>query len=145
MNNHLGASGRGVSNSIYSPGVSGIFGGAPAGGYQSRPVTAPVQSQAAGVSSGGRYTNTFRSSAFTHAEYEPPVKNDASAFTRADARQTQLPRPVFDRPAGSATPGTTTYEYAQASNGRPAQPAQKPADHPDFVNRDLINYKNSQK
>jgi hypothetical protein len=71
--NARGFTGRGASNSIASPGVSAIFGGASV--PQSRPDTAQsrVSTQSNGnyqdTSSLNRYTPTYKSSAFSHAEY----------------------------------------------------------------------------
>lgn len=84
--NTRGVNGRGPSNSIASPGVSAIFGGASV--PQSRPETAPVRSS---VPSNGntqdtvslnRYTPTYKSSAFAHTEYQPPLRTTDSAADR---------------------------------------------------------------
>jgi len=84
--NHRGVNGRGPSNSIASPGVSAIFGGASM--PQSRPETAPVWSSvqtngnSQDTTSLNRYTPTYKSSAFAHTEYQPPLWTPDSAADR---------------------------------------------------------------
>lgn len=81
-----GIASRGPSNTIASPGVSAIMGGGTVtekSATSFRPQTAaPVQMTQQQVDpSFNRYTNTFRSSAFTHTDYEPPVRPQTSAAT----------------------------------------------------------------
>ena len=86
--NALGASSRGASNSIHSPGVAALFGGAnPVYEQAARPQTAQVNTMTFGAGNNGtqaptdvhRYTNTFKSSAFTHSQYQPPFNPERSA------------------------------------------------------------------
>ena len=78
-----GAQGRGGSNSINSPGVSAIFGGDTTS-YTAAPVRPATTSTIipAGMEKPmTRYTNTYKSNAFSHATYQPPLVNDKSAAT----------------------------------------------------------------
>lgn len=75
---YSGVQNRGPSNTIASPGISAIMGGGMVtekAATAFRPTTpAPVQAAALQQEpSFNRYTNTFKSSAFTHSDYQPPV------------------------------------------------------------------------
>lgn len=78
-----GAQGRGGSNSINSPGVSAIFGGDTSSysAAPSRPATTSTVIPAGMEKPMTRYTNTYKSNAFSHATYQPPLTNDKSAAT----------------------------------------------------------------
>lgn len=87
----IGVSGRGASNSIASPGVSQLFGGGSTS--TGKPATASSTFTAAGTMPGAfrpqtaektmtRYTPTYSSNAFAHAQYEAPVQATESAATR---------------------------------------------------------------
>lgn len=82
--NSLGVQGRGPSNSIYSPGVSAIFGGgdvAPKPAAPARPATTNNVASSNYERPMTRYTDTFKSNAFSHATYQPPITNNKSAAT----------------------------------------------------------------
>lgn len=79
----IGYTNRGPSNTIASPGMSGILGG---GTITERPSSArPTQGEIGHVQAqrndNNRYSNTFKSNAFDHAQYEPLVRPQTSAAT----------------------------------------------------------------